>query len=131
AGDRLHHRVRQPEGDDDPREVLVRPLELRLQVRGQDAERLAIEVVDDGGEEEQRPDPPAVAPGHALSPSHETRTRGSTKSTCSRLMYPCSMLMVFAVPHATPRRRTSSRARPRARPTATPPSRQSPEPTVF
>src|SRR5262249_42451352 len=103
---------------------------LRLQVRSQHAERLAIQVVDDRGQEEQRSDPPAVARGahHATGP---TATPGSTRSTSARRSNPVSALRAFAVPHATPRRSASSNGSFRWSPVPSPPSRQSPEPTEF
>ena len=62
ARHRLHHRVGDAERDDDEREVLVRPVNSVFRRRAEDAQRLAVEVVDDGREEEQPADPPAVAP---------------------------------------------------------------------
>ena len=62
AGEGLAHRIGDAEGDQDPGEVGVRPLVLGLQVGGEDAQRLAVDVVDDGGEEEEPPDVPAQVP---------------------------------------------------------------------
>ena len=59
ACDGLPQRVSDAEGDDDERPIPVVPGELGLQIRGKDAERLAVDVVDDGGGEEQAADPPA------------------------------------------------------------------------
>ena len=46
-GTHLPKRVSNAEGNDDQREVGVRPGELRLQVRSENAERLPVDVVDD------------------------------------------------------------------------------------
>lgn len=59
AGDGLANRVRRAEGDDEQREGGVVPVELGLDVRSEDGKRLAVNVVDDGGEEERSRDPPA------------------------------------------------------------------------
>ena len=48
ARERLSDRVRHAKADQHPGKIGVRPAELRLQIRRQDAERLPIDVVDDG-----------------------------------------------------------------------------------
>ena len=51
--------VGEAEGDDEEGEGGVVPVELGLDVGGKDGESLAVDVVDDGGEEERTGDPPA------------------------------------------------------------------------
>ena len=66
AGEQKADRVRHLEREDDVAVVDLGPAELRLQRRLQDADHLAIDVVDRRGEEEQAADRPAEisdAPG--------------------------------------------------------------------
>ena len=57
------HRVGELEGPVHPAEGLVRPAELRVEELLDQGEDLAVDVVDGGGEEEQRADHPAVLAG--------------------------------------------------------------------
>ena len=59
APDELHDGIRDAKRDDDPREVAVGPVVFGLQVGCQHVERLAIDVIDDGGGKKQPSDPPA------------------------------------------------------------------------
>ena len=59
APDQHHHRVRDLERDDDAAVIELGPADLLLQVRREDAEHLAVDVVDGRGEEQQRADDPA------------------------------------------------------------------------
>src|SRR6185503_16728694 len=62
----LPERIRHSERDHDQREIRVAPPILVLQRRPEDAERLAIDVIDDGGKKKKCANPPA-----------QTATRGN------------------------------------------------------
>ena len=72
AGDRRERRVRRREGELDPAVVGLAPVHLPLEHRLEDAQRLAVDVVDRGGEEQQAADPPAQA-GDVRGRGRETR----------------------------------------------------------
>src|SRR2546423_11365606 len=55
----MKDRVSDAKSDHDKREIGVRPRELSLEIWRQNAQRLAIDVVDDGRRKQQRTDPPA------------------------------------------------------------------------
>src|SRR4051812_34082416 len=67
TGPSLPDGVGDAEGDDHEGEIRIRPVVLTFEGWTEDAERLAIDVVDDGGEKEQASDPPSQAPGRAAA----------------------------------------------------------------
>ena len=68
AGQQQPDRVGELEGEDDGGvDALVLPAELLHEGRLQDADDLAVDVVDGGGEEQQRADHPAVVAGAAVT----------------------------------------------------------------
>ena len=122
AGHGLHHRVGDAERDDDQGEVLVRPVELGLERRPENAQRLPVEVVDDRRGEEQAADPPAVAADAARTGAerrggragrgrraHGCRRRSSASASAS---VGCAAVpprpSVLSAPQAAPSRRHSS-----------------------
>src|SRR5262249_48160860 len=74
---RLRHRICQPEGDQNGGEIAFGPAVLPVQNRRQDAQCLAIDVVDDRYRKEQSADPPveALQAGTVLSTVFAPRVR--------------------------------------------------------
>jgi hypothetical protein len=54
----LHDGIGDPKGNKDYGEILVGPMILDLQERGQGTQRLAVDEIDNSGSEEQTSDPP-------------------------------------------------------------------------
>ena len=81
ARQRLPAGIGDAERDDQHREVGVAPLELGLDVRRQHRQRLAVDVVDDGGKKQQPADVPAQ-PHARPSSDADSRSRNSVVSAC-------------------------------------------------
>ena len=77
APDQHHHGVRHLEGDDDAAVVELGPADLPLEIGRQDAEHLAVDVVDGGGEEQQSADDPP-------EPADARPETGVRLAACSR-----------------------------------------------
>ena len=73
AGEQQADRVGELEREDDVGVVDLGPAELLLQRRLEDADDLAIDVVDRRGEEQQRADDPADVAAAARAPRHRRR----------------------------------------------------------
>ena len=78
---RLPDRVGDAECDDEQREVRVRPAKLGLENRRHDVQRLAVDVIDDRGEEQDAADVPAQP---ANRPGHQRRSSSAAPRIASR-----------------------------------------------
>ena len=76
AHDQVAYGIGQRESVDDGAEVAFRPMKLLGQIRAQDAEDLAIDVVDRRGEEQQAADHPAVMRAFCLRAGGDGGTPG-------------------------------------------------------
>ena len=127
ARDGLHHRVRDAEGDDDQREVLVRPVELGLEVRAEDAQRLPVDVVDDGRERTAgRRSTSASGPSTRRPPGDEAPRPRS--GSAARAVPPRPS--VLRAPQAAPSRRHSTSGAPCSQRCRKPALKESPAPVV-
>jgi len=102
--DGLSYRVRSAKRNDDEGEVRVRPVEILLEERRQDTQRLTIDVVDDRGCEEQSTDVPAEP---FDGPDRRLRRGGPPRHSlaASRVVMPSTPAIVLPVSSA----RTASR----------------------